>query len=315
MKRRYAYLCPFSHSPGASCLIPGTSYVIQAFPSKLFVYHIDDEERKPIKELFFETKGPLKNFTLFQDLEKGGVSCTSESFRVFVTPNLEFLSRPCKQALAEERLCLGVYKQQEVEKIRRRNSLNEIFPLLFRLGNQLKIEKIEEKEGVFSLLEACFKNKKPEKIKETFEALFLSGFSPFFIPQNKDPEKNNLYPETETSTPILALLTKTAIWIRSLFFLSENDILHFLPHLPPECVYGKMFDMKTDFGTINFSWSKKQIKTVYIYCKHDASIKLRLASGIKQYRFNEGKNRWKMNSETILHLQADKKYHLDCFEK
>jgi len=57
-------LRPFSHTPGASCLIPGTCFAVTAFPTLL---RIDQHEIK------LKLTGPVSNFTLQQDLEKNCV--------------------------------------------------------------------------------------------------------------------------------------------------------------------------------------------------------------------------------------------------
>jgi hypothetical protein len=57
--------CPFSHTPGSSCLIPGTWWSVQAFPTRLCFSHRDQRI-----EISLELTGPVELFTLEQDLEK-----------------------------------------------------------------------------------------------------------------------------------------------------------------------------------------------------------------------------------------------------
>lgn len=315
MKRRYAYLTPFSHNFGAACLIPGTSYVVQAFPSKLLIYDIEDSEKKIIKELSFATQAPLKEFTLLQDLERGYVSCFSEKFRVNITPELEFLSKVGKQPIKGERLCLGAYKKQEVENLRKRLSMAELFPLLFRLGNQVKVARTGEKGSVFALLEQCRSVKKPEEINAAFKALFLGGFSSFLLPRKEDSEFHNLYTSERLETPILALLAETALWIRSLFFISDNNFFHFLPSLPPECVFGKMFALETEVGTLDFEWSKKEMRGATLHSQKGGSLEIRFPPSIKSYRLKNDKKEWRVDSKTILEVKENSTYFFDRFEK
>jgi len=315
MKRRYAYLTPFSHTVGAACLIPTTSYVVQAFASKLLIYDIEDRERKLIKEHFFDVKGVLQHFTLLQDLERGCVGCFSDLFRVYVTPTLEVLPKNRTEGLKGERLCLGAYKKQEIERLRKSPSLTELFPLLFRLGNQVQVARTEEKGSVFTLLEQCRSLQRPEQIDEAFRALFYAGFSAFFLPKQEDNEWHNLYKVEEIEVPILTLLLETAFWIRSLFFLSGENFLHFLPQLPPQCVFGKMFDIESRWGKVDFEWSKKEMYKIRLCCEKGGLLEIRVPSSIKSYRLTYDQKERRVENKTIVEVKAGNNYFFDRFEK
>ena len=61
-------LSPFSHTPGAACLIPGTWWQIEAFPTLLRLCHNAQKI-----EISLQLTGPVKEFTLQQDLMRGVV--------------------------------------------------------------------------------------------------------------------------------------------------------------------------------------------------------------------------------------------------
>ncbi|MBA2367556.1 MAG: hypothetical protein H0V82_00850 [Candidatus Protochlamydia sp.] len=64
-------LRPFSHLPGTLCLIPGSHYAVQVYPCLLRLYNFELPKPVVIKEIKMLIKGPVDNFTLQCDLEKG----------------------------------------------------------------------------------------------------------------------------------------------------------------------------------------------------------------------------------------------------
>jgi len=65
---------PFSHLPGSSCLLPCTAIEVEAFPSLLRFWDLSGAERKSVGEYPLDVVGPVAQFTLQQDLEKGSVA-------------------------------------------------------------------------------------------------------------------------------------------------------------------------------------------------------------------------------------------------
>ncbi len=63
-------LKPFSHLPGSSCVIPWSSFKVQAFPALLIFENLITFEKQ---EYRLNWKGPVLDFTLELDLEKGVV--------------------------------------------------------------------------------------------------------------------------------------------------------------------------------------------------------------------------------------------------
>lgn len=64
---------PFSHNPGTMCLIPGSHLACQIFPAMLCVYDSKGASRPLIGTVRFSDLGPLDQFCVQQDLEKGRV--------------------------------------------------------------------------------------------------------------------------------------------------------------------------------------------------------------------------------------------------
>lgn len=67
-------LRPFCHLPGASTIIPGSGYQIQVFPCLLRLYLLEGTRTTQLAEITFELKGPVEQFTVCNDLEKGMIS-------------------------------------------------------------------------------------------------------------------------------------------------------------------------------------------------------------------------------------------------
>ncbi|NGX43628.1 MAG: hypothetical protein K940chlam7_01926 [Chlamydiae bacterium] len=76
-------LKPFSHNPGSYCLLPGSALRLQIFPTLICIHDLSEVESPLICEISFPLHGPVKDFTLQQDLEKGCVriwGCYKEGF-------------------------------------------------------------------------------------------------------------------------------------------------------------------------------------------------------------------------------------------
>ena len=67
-------LRPFSHTPGTTCLIPGTFYSVRVFPCFLQIYDISKSTPVLVGEVCVKLSGPIEQFTVQQDLEKGYIS-------------------------------------------------------------------------------------------------------------------------------------------------------------------------------------------------------------------------------------------------
>lgn len=67
-------LLPFTHLAGACCPIPRTHYAVQVFPTRIRLYDLASSQGKPLGEIAWDLRGPLKDFTVQLDLEKGQVS-------------------------------------------------------------------------------------------------------------------------------------------------------------------------------------------------------------------------------------------------
>jgi len=66
-------LHPFSHRPGTALILPGTSLRLQIFPACVRVDDLSEADPVNLSTIFFDIRGPLEDFTIVQDLEKGNI--------------------------------------------------------------------------------------------------------------------------------------------------------------------------------------------------------------------------------------------------
>ncbi|HUD01958.1 MAG TPA: hypothetical protein VMR37_06495, partial [Rhabdochlamydiaceae bacterium] len=176
-------LKPFSHLPGASCVIPWSGWKVQAFPTLLIFEDLLSLQKH---EYRLEWKGPVLDFTLELDLEKGVVwvyGRTAEGYRRICIEMLETgiaidkkVVVPGSQVLPHslERLSLGMSKALDWEQVRRRHEMAEILPIWFRLG-----QMVPRQSGRVNLLHECEKT----EIEALYLKLFLAGFEGILCPR------------------------------------------------------------------------------------------------------------------------------------
>lgn len=72
-------LMPYSHAAGSRALLPGTAFVVEAYPALLRLYRLDKDPMEQIAELALQLPGPMKQFTLQQDLKSGEMRIWGET--------------------------------------------------------------------------------------------------------------------------------------------------------------------------------------------------------------------------------------------
>ncbi len=321
-------LFPCSHLPGTTCLIPGSDWQVQAFPTKLRFQSLVSQEEK---ELSLNIQGPILDFTVQLNLEKlrvevfghaaGGyiryfISMVESGISIFFEKEKreEILPVSWKQGSpSQERLSLGMHKKLDWELVHRRRDLKEIFPIWLKLG-QITPSTPETKEGAASLLAECPKL----EVVSHFTKLFLAGFKSLLVPRLVDDDHQGIIPSCEaTQGSPLILLTEGALLIRALFFKEEKDLFYFLPCLPPEFHEGRMVHVTTLKGDIiSLEWSKKLLAKVMIHPKETREISFHLQHVLKSFRVKyslreKGKRHL---AKDPLFVEAGKVLYLDRFE-
>lgn len=72
-------LRPFSHNPGTAFVFPGTSQGLKIYPAYIQVVDLSSAFPKILAEFHLDIEGPVKDFTVVQDLEKGCLSVFGDS--------------------------------------------------------------------------------------------------------------------------------------------------------------------------------------------------------------------------------------------
>lgn len=232
-------LSPFSHEPGTAVLIPKSSWKALVFPTRLEVSHLESEESVSTR-INFDFKGPIKLFTVMQDLERSWVRIFGKSkegffsYRLFakdhklffyverspeeglvfsMNGSLQSLKR--KESLLlmssevfstkenNEKMHFGCFKKQDWVLVKRRLSVIEILPFWFRLGSSFLPKEIFN-ESDHPLLIECKKLVKEGNRVEIGGALlnlFQSHFEGILCPRSKDTDYQGFLPNKPKSCP------------------------------------------------------------------------------------------------------------------
>lgn len=341
-------LRPYSHQPGTDCLLPGSNYRLQVFPTRVCLYRIERLTPEKILEIPLALEGPVEDFTVQQDLEKGRVYVWGQAvngfFRYYFAfnedkkiclciekgPNslLEATTLPDYITLAKqdasftlqsiERLSLGNHKAQDWDLVCRRTDLVEIFPAWYLLG-QLSPPLVDENvllEGTAQRLSLCqqaIANHAPEHLKKQFTSLFKAGFQGILSPRLIDDQFQGLS-SSEFSNPSLLspmmLLKQGAKLIRQLFVTKDSQLVRILPSLPPEFHCGRLLNVRLDEGHLDFEWTKKCIRRLIFRSKKECQIQFSFKN-ISSFRLRKNK---KEQGERILnHFQLSFEKNVDYF--
>jgi len=315
-------LKPFSHLPGSSCVIPWSSFKVEAFPALLIFENLITFQKQ---EYRLNWKGPVLDFTLELDLEKGVVwiyGKTQEGHRriciemgedgilldkKLIVPGVKLKPH------ALERLSLGLSKTLDWELVSRRHEMAEILPVWMRLGQMVYFSG-KAKAGTAALLQECEKL----DVAKNYLKLFLAGFEGILSPRLSDTDHQGIVPEGHFSESPLVLLTEGAKYIRSLFFQEREDRWEFLPCLSPQFHAGRFLQLVTKAGDkIDFEWSKKLLQKVIIHSATDREVFMGLPKPLKSCRFRTSlkEKGFRHEMENSLKLAAGQVVFLDRFEK
>lgn len=289
---------PYSHLPGAACLIPGTNCIIEAYPTLLRIGNQD---------VWLPLTGPIRNFTVEQDLEKNCVWIFGEAkegyYRLQIVASeqgIEVLARrgslpsfkiplllPFCLPPKWERLSLGNHKSQDWDLVWRRMDLREILPILF-----------------------CLAQKTPGPLGNpiqdiNFKAFCKARFSQMLIPREVDDQHQGLAVQ-------LGSLQEIGATIRSLFFRQNGFHLQILPQKMFEA--GRLIHIQAlDIGELDLEWAKGMPRRISIRTVKSGQLFLQLPKGITKYRV---RNSWQtIDSGEPLAIEAGKVYHLDRFQR
>lgn len=336
---------PFSHLPGTYFLLPGTSLRFQIFPALLRIHDLAKQEPRLITEIPLNIIGPVSDFTIMQDLEKGLLKIWGHSgagfFRYLIAPSntspgfaITIEQFPGKMmdypdysktsdfhCVLTDRLSLGNSKAQDWELIRRRNDLKEILPLWFRLGQFLPLSKSLPQE-MGSLLHICqevIQSHARTEIYSAFTNLFLAGFEGGLSPNLIDERYQGFHlPPLNKRESALSLLTEGASLIKQLFLQEEENNIHILPVLPSEFSCGRLVQTKCGAkGVVDLEWSKHLLRRMIFSSNFEGQLNFHFQKELKRFRLRKTPQ----DRGVILHcneplnVHAGQCYYFDRLEK
>lgn len=314
-----ARLRPFSHTPGTSCVIPRTRAILTAFPTRLLI----DQH-----EVFLPITGPVKNFTVCQDLERDCIfvhgSPIEGYFKLRVLADEDGFEVKAEkgpiesirirervvlsQGSKQERLSLGSHKTQDWDLIKRRKDLKEILPILYFLG-----QNIPEAKSASGGTAALLKLPKERKYLEaSFLAFVEGGFSDLLVPRLFDNDYQGFSDSKGKGDPFYLLRMGSEL-IRSLFFQQNQNKLLLLPNLPISFHAGRMMGIQAPgVGSFDLEWSKKRLKKVILRASETKKVTFELQKEIKRFRVNRSTV---LDRTNPIQIMKNKTYFFDRFVK
>ena len=296
----------FSHKLGAHFPVPFTSYGVAIYPAAIKVM--------PQNILIpLQIEGPVKDFTALLNLEKGRVEVSGKAqngfFRYFIYGKEEqlylleergnFFSATSSDILKIgkvddfeiplfERISFGVTKKGDWEKVTYRNSLKEILPYWFMLGQYFKDQKFH-----FPF----------DKIEEVFTTCFDSVFYPTTISHEWMGFENGIKPS-------YALYYSGYQCIRNEIISYDKDSVA----IKPLYHAGKLQNVKLPFGMLDIEWNKHRLRKVRIHSNIQGAWKFVFPKDLKSFRFN-GSTIYRLEKDITLDLDFNNVYLLDQFIK
>jgi hypothetical protein len=317
-------LIPFSHTVPIEILLPKTFWKIKIYPTLICFFDMRQQNLQETLKIFLGLKGPVKDFTVFLDLERFEIRVRGESLLGYFSYSIFqkgkeivfFLEKSFSEGIkfdsfksgiifpkeeivlplesfdfkskTLENLSFGIFKLQDFDLIKKRQDMREICPYIYRLS-QLIPDSDRKNIGTMSLvknLEDLINKKDKNNLESSFLTLLKVAFSKTFTPRLSDEDFQGIIPNENIppSSSSLFILKETARLIREMFFKEDGKIFHILPSLPTSLFCGRFTNIATSFGNLDIEWSKKQLRRMIFKANKDFDLKLQLSSQIKDFR-------------------------------
>lgn len=295
MKIRVYEKCnPFSHKPGIRCLIPGTKEIIEAFPAK-----INDE--------VLTVRGPMKEWTVYQNLEQGNIQIRGIDQNGYFTKDFGG-----KQLSSKPKLTFGVHKAQQMERICERAAPEEFLPFWFALGQYYPAADLKSLGD--SLLGDLITTDKLH-LYQAWKNLFHAGFEGWLIPRLKDEGHHGFSKDPVAGGDPHILLSAGALLIRDMLVRTPDaNTVQILPKLPPELHCGRLLDLDIPgVGTLSIEWSKKEIKKMILMPSCTKELVIQHSKKIESFRLSSINGTSRQTIEKPLKIEKDQVIFFDQF--
>jgi len=330
---------PFSHLPGASCVLPRTCWTVQAFPTKICLRDREREGSDGYIEISLNLQGPVKEFTLLQDLEKGmvliwgmslegrfrlrlqavkgaielwverafssGIICSGKTLSK--NDHLSWKnSGSFHENKVQERLSLGCHRAQDWGSVWSRLDFSEIFPVLFHLSQWMPDFPIHAPSPMQKLLD------------RGLEPFLRAAFHGVLCPRLNDDQFQGFLENAKVHSQDspCSLIVDAGVRIRSFFIQQKVNELELLPDTEFEA--GRMTGVRLEqIGSLDFEWSKGTMQRAILHAAQSEHIRLKISKSIRKFRLRTRmQEKGSIKSiDDILDLEAGKKYFLDRFQK
>ena len=307
---------PFSHELGASCLLPRTTWVVEAFPALLRL-----KREEGCIEIPLAVRGPVREFTLQQDLEKGCVfvwgigkqgryrmklEADAENVRLAVLDGSPLeegtaahwqLGCQFREGPALERLSLGSHRAQDWDLILRRFDLREILPILYHLSQWIP-EAPPRETKMLALL------------KQGFEPFLRAGFYKLLCPRLKDGQYQGLVEDETVSGPPFAHLFAVHTAIRETFVKQQGSTILLPQQREFDC--GRFVGIRLDgIGMLDLEWSKRSMRRAVLRTEHAGSIRFDANYRLRESMRERGR---RVEPQDVWHFEPNQTFLLDRFQ-
>lgn len=314
---------PFSHLPGTKLPLPFSEKGIQVFPSALRI--LPENKLIPLN-----ISGPVKNFTSVLDLEKGIITvfgnAASGYFRYHIFAREDeicFFQDRGNPVLSEsaplvsveklpaskkfEKFSLGSNKTLDWELVKRRQALEEILPVWYRLGQMVKCPF---EHGSPSLLQDLVQSSGLPTTQH-FLNLFHAGFSGILYPELQEHLGFNHSPIGEDLSNIVEGFNK----IRSLLIVESESKCAILPEILLYFPHGKITGLQTSFGEIDIEWTKNHIRQMVIRSKSQSKVHFLFPKRHVSCRLKTADLQLSLSLNCTIDLRTDTHYFLSHFQE
>lgn len=341
---------PFSKLPGVACLLPLSKLQLQIYPAYIKVYDLSQAEPDLKSEFSLPIQGPVKEFTVMQDLEKGCLKVWGESkegffrYRVHAAntndgfalipektpaphlfdalPGINQIESLCTPP-GLERLSFGVTKKADWTLVHRRFELAEILPFWYRLG-QMTPSVMMHSEGTASMLCAikeAIDSKDPANLSVSFKNLYQGGFDGLLNCHLRDSNHQGFMlppvPKGSLCSPLLLLSRGAQLIKQMLVTVANSQRVDILPCLMPELHAGRLCNASLgEIGWLDLEWSKKQARRMVFFSPKNQTLSFHFQSRLKSYRLRKADAKLPLVKKCgeEVEFEADKTYYFDCFQ-
>ena len=330
---------PYSHVPGASCYLPGSSLLCVVYPTRLEIW-----SDHCLAVLEFHYFGLLKQFTVTADLEAFAVIVSGFAEKGYFRYTLraletgfvcEFVKKPQDLDVAvshleyqlekvenrytfsqssqkqvkipeRERLSLGCSKSQDVEMIFRRQDIREIVPLWYFYAQSVHAEDATYSSHYDAMT-----------MQKMLQDISCAGFKSIFVPQIADEQYQGFHhPIKGIASSRHALLKNSHAFLRSIFFQEDDTILSILPCVPPQFHAGRLTHVRTRKNhLLHLEWTKKCMRRAILLPHVDDEIVMRFPSSIRSFRVRMGSYVAEHRSQDRLVVKKGVSVLFDNFKK